>query len=70
MLCAKYDYKMDIAVKQEEAYEDGMNAGAHKKAIETAKNLIEMKLGSIEQIAQGVGLCIEEVEALAAENNK
>ena len=70
MLCAKYDYKMDIAVKQEEAYEDGMNAGAHKKAIETAKNLIEMKLGSIEQIAQGVGLSIEEVEALAAENNK
>ncbi len=25
MLCAKYDYKMDISVKQEEAYEDGLN---------------------------------------------
>ncbi|MBR4789852.1 MAG: hypothetical protein IK024_03060 [Treponema sp.] len=32
MLCAKYDYKMDIAVKQEEAFEDGMNAGQQKKS--------------------------------------
>jgi len=27
MLCAKYDYKMDIAVKQEEAFADGKEAG-------------------------------------------
>ena len=75
MLCAKYDYKMDIAVKQEEAYEDGLNAGmsagiekgAHDKAIENAKNFLKMKLGSIEQIAQGTGLTVEEVQKLAAE---
>ena len=44
MLCAKYDYKMDIAVKQEEAYEDGMYAGAHNKAVENARNLLIMNL--------------------------
>ena len=77
MLCAKYDYKMDIAVKQEEAYEDGLNAGmsagiekgAHDKAIENARNFLKMKLGSIEQIAQGTGLTVEEVQKLAAEVN-
>ncbi len=31
-LCAKYDYKMDIAVKQEEAFQDGQQ----QKAIEAA----------------------------------
>ena len=48
MLCAKYDYKMDIAVKQEEAFEDGME----QKAVNTAINLIKMNLGSYEQIAE------------------
>lgn len=33
-LCAKYDYKMDIAVKQEEAFE----RGGQQKAIETARS--------------------------------
>ena len=32
MLCAKYDYKMDIAVKKEEAFKDGKE----QKAIESA----------------------------------
>ena len=36
MLCAKYDYKMDIAVKQEEAFVDGKEAGVQQKAIEDA----------------------------------
>ena len=61
MLCAKYDYKMDIAVKQEEAYEDG----AHDKAVENAKSFLKMELGTIEQIAQGTGLTVEEVQKLA-----
>ena len=61
MLCAKYDYKMDIAVKQEEAYEDG----AHDKAVENAKNFLKMNVNSIEQIAQGTGLTVEEVQKLA-----
>ena len=67
MLCAKYDYKMDIAVKQEEAYEDGMNAGVHKNAVENAKNFLKMNVLSIENIAQGTGLSIEEVQKLADE---
>ena len=33
MLCAKYDYKMDIAVKKEEAFQDGMEAKAVEGAI-------------------------------------
>ncbi|WP_318662502.1 PD-(D/E)XK nuclease family transposase [Treponema sp.] len=33
MLCAKYDYKMDIAVKKEEAFQDGMEAKAIEGAI-------------------------------------
>ena len=40
MLCAKYDYKMDIAVKKQEAFEDGQIAGEQKKAIEYAIMLI------------------------------
>ena len=71
MLCAKYDYKMDISVKQEEAYEDGLNAGiekgAHENAIENAKNFLKMKVLSPEQISQGTGLTIEEVQKLASE---
>ena len=72
MLCAKYDYKMDIAVKQEEAYEDGMNAGisagiekgAHDKAVEDAKNLLK-EGDSIEKVARCIGLPLEEVQKLA-----
>ena len=71
MLCAKYDYKMDISVKQEEAYEDGLNAGIEKgardKAIENAKNFLKMKSITVEQIAQGTGLTQEEVQKLADE---
>ena len=67
MLCAKYDYKMDIAVKQEEAFEDGMNAGAHKNAVESAKNFLKMNILSVENIAKGTGLSIEEVQQLADE---
>ena len=42
MLCAKYDYNMDIAVKQEEAFEEGVSRGkkkgAQQKAIENARS--------------------------------
>ena len=44
MLCAKYSYKMDIAVKKEEAFQDGMEAGisqgAQQQAVEDALMLI------------------------------
>ena len=62
MLCAKYDYKMDIAVKQEEAYEDG----AHDKAVENAKNFLK-EGDSPEKIARCIGLSLEEVQKIAEE---
>ena len=40
MLCAKYSYKDDIAVKQEEARNDGIAIGQQQKAIEAAKKLL------------------------------
>ena len=68
MLCAKYDYKMDIAVKQEEAFQDGIEKGSQQKAVETAKNLLKMKIGTIEQIAQGTGLPVEKIKELSKSN--
>ncbi|MBP5438657.1 MAG: hypothetical protein J6Y30_11845 [Treponema sp.] len=65
MLCAKYDYKMDIAVKQEEAFEDGMEKGIEQKAIDTATNLLKMNIVSHEQIAEATGLPIEKINELA-----
>ena len=55
-LCAKYDYKMDIAVKQEEAFEDGQK----QKAIEAAKNLL-IEGDSPEKISRCIGLPLEKV---------
>ena len=54
MLCAKYDYKMDIAVKQEEARAEGKQAGIlegqQKKAVEDAERAIKLGL-TVEQVA-------------------
>ncbi len=62
MLCAKYDYKMDIAVKQEEAREDGRQ----EKAIEAAKNAIELGL-TTEQIMKITGLPQDQIKELVKE---
>ena len=56
MLGAKYDYKMDIAVKQEEAFEDGVQ----QKAIEDATNLLR-EGDSPEKISRCIGLPLEKV---------
>ena len=68
MLCAKYDYKMDIAVKQEEAFADGkaeglvegIEQGSQQKAIEDAKRMLIKKYptGDISEIT---GLPLEKV---------
>ena len=47
----------------------GISQGAEQKAIETAKNLLNMGL-TLEQAAQGTGLPLEEVEKLATELSK
>ena len=59
MLCAKYDYKMDIAVKQEEAFEDGVQ----HKAIEDAKSFYANG-ASIELISKSLGMSIEQVQEI------
>ncbi len=56
MLCAKYNYKMDIAVKKEEAFQDGQE----QKAIETTENLLKKKVDP-EIISECVGLPLEKV---------
>ena len=48
MLCAKYDYKMDIAVKKEEAFQDGQEA----KAVEDAIMLVNDYNASPEEAAR------------------
>ena len=75
MLLAEYDYETDIAVQRaeeheiafaegiEQGIEQGFSDGSYKKALETAKNLIGLRL-SIEDIAQATGLSKEEVEAI------
>ena len=58
---------------KKEGYDSGMSKGleqgAHDKAVENAKNFLKMNVNSIEQIAQGVGLSVEEVKALDNEIN-
>lgn len=48
----------------ETTYLKGLEAGRAEGKIEIAKNLIAMKLESIEQIAQASGLSVEEVSNL------
>ncbi len=74
-LCAKYDYKMDIAVKQEEAFQDGKEAGikigkeegislgTQQKAIEDAKSFYANG-ASIELIAKSLNMTPEQVNEI------
>ena len=74
MLCAKYDYKMDIAVKQEEAREEGiaigmqegMQQGARQKTLEVAKSLYSNG-ASVELIAKSLGMTVEQVQEIIEE---
>ena len=50
-----------------EGREVGLKEGAHEKAIAAAQNLLKMNLGTVEQIAQAIGLSVEEVLALRDE---
>ena len=66
MLCAKYDYKMDIAVKKQEAYEDGLADGLKQKAVEDAKNFYKNG-ASLELISKSLGITLEEVEKIVSD---
>ena len=43
---------------------EGLIEGAQQKAIEAAINLLKMKLGTVEQIAQAQGLTVEKIQEL------
>ena len=58
---------MDLEREKLYAYDAGVEAGEKKKAIENAKKLLEMNLGTVEQISSAIGLSIEEVTALKKE---
>ena len=47
-----------------EGLSDGISQGEHLKAIETAKNLLAMKL-SVENISKSTGLSLETIENIA-----
>ncbi len=50
-----------------EGLAEGHAEGERSKAVETAKNLLIMKLGTIEQISQVTGLSVDEVQKLSLE---
>ena len=66
MLCAKYDYKTDIAVKKEEAHQEGLAEGKQQKAIEDAKAFLQENIAP-ETIAKCVKLPLETVLELQKE---
>ena len=79
MLIAEYDYDVDIAVQREEALQEGeakgfslgiaqgkqegISAGSHQKALETAKNMLAMHY-PLEDICKITGLTEAEIERL------
>lgn len=69
MLCAQYSYKLDIAEKKKEAFQDGLAEGAQQKAEEAAINLLKMDKLSPEEIAQSLGLPYERVMELEEQLN-
>ena len=76
ILMTEYDYATDIAVKQEEAFEQGreegisiglergIERGAYEKALKTAKSLLAYG-DSPEKVAFCTGLPLETVRQLA-----
>ena len=64
-------YTTRIAEAKSEAFEEGIaigeergiSLGAYQKAIETARKFLSMGL-SVEQVANGTGLSVEEIEKL------
>ena len=79
MLIAEYDYDVDIAVQREEALQEGeakgfslgiaqgkqegISAGSHQKALETAKTMLAMHY-PLEDICKITGLTEAEIEQL------
>ena len=63
-----YDARMEARIEgRNEGIAIGRTEGISEKAREAARNMLAMNLGSLEQIAQAVGLSVAEVEQLAAQ---
>ena len=56
--------KIILAEEREESEARGEARGEYNKAVSTARNFLAMGVLSVEQIAQGTGLSVEEVAAL------
>ena len=63
MLCAKYDYDLDIQVKQEEAFANGLKQGLNQERIETAKRMLN-KNCDLSFIQEITGLSIQQINQL------
>ena len=75
ILTAEYDFDTAMAVKQEEAYAEGISIGlerglqrglergAYQTKLETARTFLSMGF-SPQQVAQGTGLPLETVQQL------
>ena len=59
---ARQEYRFMSAFEMD-AREEGFSEGAHRKALETAKNLLDLGL-SIENIAQATGLSEADIKTL------
>ena len=63
MLCAQYSYKLDIAEKKKEAFQDGLaeglSQGAQQKAVEDARKLLADKKYTAEEISELLKIPIE-----------
>ena len=59
----EYGRNEGIAIGEKRGISLGITQGAYQKAIETAKKFLSMGL-SVEQVANGTGLSVEEIEKL------
>lgn len=59
-----------MGVWETDIREEALQQGAREKAIETARNFLEMNILTPAQISEGTGLSLEEVERLAMELEK
>ena len=66
ILMAEYDYATDLAVQKEEAYEDGLFAGAYQTKLETARSMLSRMLPA-DLVVDCTSLPLEIVQQLERE---
>ena len=67
LLSEQRGFEQGKAVGRAEGLAAGEQKGSQRAKLEDARNLLQMKLGTVEQIAQATGIPFAEVERLAAE---